>query len=326
MYKVYCTTEYPRPLVDLLSSACELEVNFTGRPARKDEIKEHLGDTGGLVCLLNDVIDEDILAAAPGLKVITLFAETPVNIDVAAATRRGIRVTNTPGELTETTADLTWALLMAAARRVPEADAYVRRGLFAGWSPTVLLGADVYGKTLGIIGLGKIGAAVARRARGFGMKIIYSAAHGSKADLEREIGCQPVPLDQLLREADFVTITCKLTPETHHLIGAAELALMKESAFLVNTARGPIVDEAALVESLRRGRLAGAGLDVFEDEPRLKLGLAELRNVVLSPHIGVASRDNRFSMARIAATNMLAGLRGDRPPNLVNPEVEKVKR
>ncbi|QGP93127.1 Putative 2-hydroxyacid dehydrogenase [Neomoorella glycerini] len=323
MYKVYCTTEYPQPLVEMLCPTCELDVNISGRPASKEEIIARVRDKDGLICLLNDVIDEEIIAQAPKLKVITLFAESTFNIDVAAATRRGILVTNTPGELTETTADLTWALLMAVARRIPEADAYVRQGRFKGWAPTVLLGGDIYGKTLGIIGLGNIGAAVARRARGFNMKVIYYSASGPKPDREEELGCRYVPLDRLLRDSDFVSVHCRLTPQTRHLLGAHELSLMKKTAYLINTARGPVVDEMALVEALRQGRLAGAGLDVFENEPQLAPGLADLPNVVLTPHIGVASRENRFAMARIAAANLLAALHDQVPPNLVNEEVRK---
>ncbi|MBS4021557.1 MAG: D-glycerate dehydrogenase [Dethiobacter sp.] len=318
--KIFLTTKYPQPLVDILESEFELEVNQSGKPLTKDEVKLHLKHADGVILLLNDSLDAEIIDAAPQLKVITLFAESLVNIDVEYATERGIMVTTTPGELSETTADLTWALLMAAARRIHEADAYVRAGKFQDWSPSVMLGGDVYGKTLGIVGLGKIGTAVARRAKGFNMKIIYTGSTGPKPNLEAELGCRYVTLDILLRESDFICLHCKLSPETEHLIGEKELSLMKDSSYLINTGRGKLVDEEALTFALRNKVIKGAGLDVYEFEPQVAKGLIGLRNVVLTPHIGVASIDNRYRMAVNAARNIKTALNGGVPENLANRE------
>lgn len=291
------------------------------RPPTREELLEAVKGADALLCALTDTIDAEVLEAAPELTVIANLAVGYNNIDVAAATARRVPVTNTPGILTETTADLTWALLLAVARRVVEGDRYMRSGRFQAWQPMLLLGNDVYGKTLGIVGLGRIGAAVARRARGFDMRVLYHNRRRAGAALEEELGARCVPLDRLLRSSDFVTLHAPYTPETHHLFGPRELALMKPTAYLVNAARGPLVDEAALVAALREGRLAGAALDVYEREPELTPGLAELENVVLAPHIGSASRETRARMAVMAAQNVLAALRGKRPPNLVNPEV-----
>lgn len=300
------------------------EVVFCPHPERPPTREELLGEVkaaDALLCLLTDTIDAELLEAAPRLTIISNMAVGYNNIDVAAATARRIPVTNTPGVLTETTADLTWALLMGVARRIVEGDRYVRAGSFKVWNPTLLLGSDVHGKTLGVIGMGRIGLAVARRARGFGMAILYHNRRRVEASLEAEISARFVSLERLLRSSDFVTLHASLTAETRYLISAKELALMKPTAYLVNTARGPLVDEAALVESLRGGGLAGAALDVYEQEPALATGLAELENVVLTPHIGSASRETRGRMALMAAENIVAALGGKRPPNLVNPEV-----
>jgi glyoxylate reductase len=259
-----------------------------------------------------------VIEAAPRLRVIAVAAVGYNLIDVAAATRRGILVTNTPGVLTETTADMAWALMLATARRVAEGDRFVRAGRWKGVTWSLMLGRDVQGATLGIIGLGRIGKAIARRASGFGMRVLY---HTRRPDPEAErLGAAYRSKADLLREADFVVLSVPLTPETRGLIGDAELALMKPSAYLVNVARGPVVDEAALVRALQEGRLAGAGLDVFEDEPRVHPALVELDQVVLTPHIGSASRATRLAMATRAAENCVAALAGQRPPNLVNPE------
>jgi len=264
-------------------------------------------------------VPETILAAAPGLRVVAVAAVGYNLIDVAAATRRGILVTNAPGVLTETTADLAWALMLSVARRLPEGDRFVRAGKWSGVYWSQMMGADVHGATLGIVGLGRIGQAIARRAQGFGMRVLY---HNRKRDPEAEqsLGVEYRPKAELLREADFVVLAVPLSPETRHSIGAAELALMKPTAYLVNVARGPVVDEAALVEALRSGQIAGAGLDVFEEEPKLHPGLLALENLALTPHIGSASRATRLKMATRAAENCVAALAGHRPPNLVNPE------
>jgi glyoxylate reductase len=240
------------------------------------------------------------------------------NIDVATATRLGILITNTPGVLTEATADLTWALLLGVARRVAEGDHEMRAGRFSGWGPLYMLGGDVTGQTLGLIGPGRIATAVARRASGFAMRLLYHGRHASP-DLDA-LGGRFVPLDRLLAESDFVSLHVPLSTETRHLIDANALARMKPTAYLINTARGPVVDEAALVEALRAGRIAGAGLDVYEDEPLMAQGLADSPNTVLLPHLGSATHQTRAAMSRIAAENLVAVLRGARPPNLVNAE------
>ncbi|HLC30083.1 MAG TPA: D-glycerate dehydrogenase [Dehalococcoidia bacterium] len=290
-------------------------------PPAREELLDAVKGADALLCLLTDTVDAELMEAAPRLMVIANMAVGYNNIDVAAATARHIPVTNTPGVLTETTADLAFALLLDVARRVAEGDRYVRAGRFKVWQATLMLGSDVHGKTLGIVGMGRIGTAVARRARGFGMPILYHNRHRLDSALEAELGARCVPLDRLLRASDFVTLHAPYTPETHHLIGRRELGLMKTTAYLVSTARGPMVDEAALVDALRECRPAGAALDVYEREPELTPGLAELENVVLTPHIGSASRETRARMSVMAAENILAALRGERPPNLVNPEV-----
>jgi len=241
------------------------------------------------------------------------------NIDVEAATRLGVMVTNTPGVLTDTTADLTWALLMACARRIPEADAYTKAGRFKGWSPTLLLGGDVWGKTLGIVGAGRIGTEVALRGKGFRMKVLYTSPRRNER-LEREMEARRVSLEELLRTSDFVSLHVPLNDDTRYMIRDEQLRMMKPDAYLVNTSRGPVVEERALVKALQEGAIGGAGLDVFEDEPDLAPGLSECGNVVLAPHLGSASRETRSKMAKMAAENCVAGMNGDRPTNLVNPE------
>jgi glyoxylate reductase len=267
-----------------------------------------------LVTLLTDRVDRSILEAGKGLRIVANVAAGVDNIDVPAATRLGILVTNTPGVLTDATADLTWALILAVARRVVEGDALVRAGKFRGWNLDLLRGVDLRGKTLGIIGAGRIGKAVARRARGFGAKaLLHSRRSG-------------IPLRRLLAASDFVSIHCPLTPETYHLIGRRELGLMKRTAILINTARGPIVDENALIQALRRGRIAGAGLDVYEREPIVPAALRRLKNVVLLPHVGSATVGTRRRMLDMAVANVKAALAGRRPPNLVNPEAWPSRR
>jgi glyoxylate reductase len=240
------------------------------------------------------------------------------NINVAEATRRGILVTNTPGVLTEATADLTWALILGIARRVVDGDQEMRAGRFTGWGPFYMLGGDVTGKSLGLIGPGRIATAVAKRALGFDMPLLYTGRRPSE-ELDR-LGARQVGLETLLAESDFVSLHVPLTPDTHHLIDSAALAKMKPTAYLINTSRGPVVDEKALVATLKAGKIAGAGLDVYEDEPRMADGLADCSNAVLLPHLGSATQGTRSAMARIAAENLVAVMQGRRPPNLVNPE------
>lgn len=291
----------------------------------REQLVQRLKHSGAraLMCNLTDKVDGALLDAATQLQIVANVAVGYNNIDVVAATERGIVVTNTPDVLTETTADLAFALILAAARRLSEADPYMRAGEYKQWrlfQPH--LGLDVYGKTLGIVGMGRIGAAVARRgALGFHMRILYDGRH-SHDQAEREWGAQRVALDTLLRESDFVSLHVPLNDETRHLIAARELSLMKPTAILVNTARGPVIDEKALVDALRNKVIAGAGLDVYEDEPQMKPGLAELtRHVVLTPHIGSATTETRLRMSLTAARNISAMLLGDRPPNAVNPSL-----
>jgi len=270
-------------------------------------------DREGLVCQITDAIDEEVLGALSGLKVVANVAVGYNNIDVAAARRRGVVVTNTPDVLTETTADFAWALLMAAARRVVEADRYARAGEWKRWQWDLLWGLDVHGKTLGVLGFGRIGRAVARRALGFTMRVLYHDAVRADAAVERELHATYTDRKTLLQQSDFVTLHTPLLPETRHLIDEPALRAMKKSAILVNAARGPIVDEAALVRALEGGWIAGAGLDVFEEEPTIHPGLIPLRNVVLAPHIASASLDTRVAMATLAVRNCVAVLEGKAP-------------
>jgi glyoxylate reductase len=294
--------------------------NPDDRILSRDELCAAVAGQDAVVCMLTDPIDRVVLeaASASGVRALANMAVGFDNIDVAAASRSGILVTNTPGVLTEATADLAWALLLAVARRVVEGDHEMRTGRFGGWGPMYLLGGDVTGRTLGLIGPGRIAVAVAERARGFRMPLLYHGRRPSPA-LEA-LGARPVGLDTLLAESDFVSLHVPLSAETEHLIDARALARMKPTAYLINTARGPVVDEAALVEALRAGRIAGAGLDVYEDEPRMAAGLADCPNAVLLPHLGSATIATRAAMSRMAAENAIAVLEGRRPPNLVNPE------
>ena len=290
-------------------------------PPPYDVLLQEVRDVDGVVCLLTDRIDAGLIGASRKLRVISNVAVGYDNINVAAATARSIMVCNTPGVLTETTADLAWALIMAAGRRISEADRYLRAGRWKSWSPQLLLGQDIRGATLGIIGFGRIGQAVGRRAKGFGMKLVYTDTE-RQVEVERETGAEFVALPELLRRSDFVSIHTSLTAETRHLIGARELTMMKPTAVLINSARGPIVDEAALAEALREKRIFAAGLDVYESEPLPQDSpLLGLENVVLLPHIGSGSVATRTRMARMAVENMIAGLKGERPPYLVNEEV-----
>lgn len=290
-------------------------------PLPKPQLIARLRGKEGLICLVTDTIDGEVLASAPRLRVVANVAVGYDNIDVAAATARRIVVTNTPEVLTETTADFAWTLLTAVARRVVEADQFVRAGKFTRWELMRFLGGDVHGKTLGIFGFGRIGKAVARRARGFNMRILYHDAVRADAATERELGATFVDKTTLLRESDFVTLHVPLLPGTRRLIDAADLRLMKRTAYLVNAARGPIVNEAALVEALREGWIAGAALDVYAEEPKVHPGLLSLPNVVLAPHIASASTETRVKMATLAVENCLAVLGGKPPLTPVNPEV-----
>ena len=291
----------------------ELDVNRSGFAVSREEMKKHLQDADAVVINLEDEFDREMIDAAPKLKVITLFAGSTYNIDVEYAKSKGIVICTTPGEIFENTADLTFALLMATARRIPEADAYIRAGRYHAWGPNVLLGGDTYRKTIGLIGFGRIGQNVARRAAGFGMKILYTAQHGPKPEAEKELHAKFVPKEDLLRQADFVCLYCKLTPDTRHIIARRELEMMKPTAYLINTGRGPLVDEAALADALEQHKIAGAGLDVFEQEPIVTPKLLTLPNVVMTPHLGASSRENRMQMAQIAAECTRSALDGKDP-------------
>jgi glyoxylate reductase len=279
----------------------------------RSELMARIRGKDGLICHILSTVDDELLAAVPTLKVVANVAVGYNNIDVAAARHRGVVVTNTPDVLTETTADFTWALLMAAARRVAEADRFVRSGQWDRWQWDLLWGADIHGKTLGVVGFGRIGRAVARRALGFNMRVLYQDAVQADAAVERDLRASRVDLEALLRESDFLSLHTPFLPETRHLINARTLRLMKRSAILVNAARGPVVEEAALVRALQEGWIAGAGLDVFEEEPKVHPGLLALTNVVMAPHIGSASLDTRIAMATLAVRNCLAVLDG-KPP------------
>lgn len=299
-----------------------MDVNLPNRALTKEEMTEKVKGKDGLLCLLTDTIDKEIINnASPNLKVISNYAVGYNNIDIKEATRRNIMVTNTPGVLTDTTADLTWTLLMSVARRIVEADRFTRKGKFKGWDPMLLLGQDVHHATLGIIGFGRIGRAVAKRAQGFEMSILYTDVKQAPKEVENELRAKFVSLQEVISTSDYISIHTPLTLETRHLIGEEELKAMKETAYLINAARGPIVDEKALVRALQNGWIAGAALDVYENEPELTPGLTELDNVIIVPHIGSASIATREKMAIMAATNLVTGLDGKIPPNLVNKEI-----
>ena len=319
MKKVLVTRGIFPEVVERLSARFQVEHNGEDRPWPPEELARRLQGASGAMATVMDKFDEAVLAQAPDLKVISNIAVGYNNIDVPACTRRGIRVTNTPGVLDDTTADLTWALLMASARRIAEGDAYVRAGDWKiAFGVQYFLGQDIHHATLGIIGMGRIGQAIARRALGFDMRVLYhNRSRLSQAD-EQRMNATWVERDELLAQADFVVVMAPYSPATHHLIGAAEIAKMKPTAILVNSARGGVVDDAALVEALRAGRIAGAGLDVFEGEPRVHEGYLGLRNVVLTPHIGSASAATRIVMCDTAAANLTAVLEGRDPPNPVN--------
>jgi glyoxylate reductase len=309
----------------LLKEACELRILPNQYRHPVDLLRKAAEGARGMVTQLMDPIDEEVLST-PGLKVIANVAVGYDNIDVPAATKHGVMVCNTPGILDDTTADFAFALLMAAARRVLEGDRFIRSGAFKGWGIDMLLGHDVSGATLGIVGFGRIGRGVARRARAFGMRVLYYDENPATAEQERELGVTRTDLYQLLSESDFVSIHVPLTETTRHLFSTSQFATMKPSAVLVNTSRGPVVDEAALAEALRSHQIFAAGLDVYENEPDVNPELLKLENVVLGPHIASASVRTRSQMSEMAARNAITGVRGGRPPNMVNPEVFNQQR
>ncbi|MEY3161625.1 MAG: hypothetical protein RIT25_1616 [Planctomycetota bacterium] len=311
---------YPAAIA-VLNEAAAVDYKDTLDVMTEDQLVQRLQHADGLVCQLTDPVTARVIAAAPRLRVISQVAVGHDNIDVAAATARGIVVTNTPDVLTEATADFTWALLLATARRVPEAERFLKAGRWNRWDIDLLAGADVSHRTLGIVGFGRIGRAVARRALGFGMKVLYASRNPAPPEVEQELRAIHVPLDTLLAQSDFVSIHCPLNAETRGLIGIEQLSRMRRSAILVNTSRGPVVDEAALAAALSEKMIAGAGLDVFEREPTIDPDLLALPNVVLTPHVGSATHATRQRMCTLAAENCAAVLTGNRPPNPVNPAV-----
>ena len=317
--KVFITRMIPQQGIDILKEDFEVSIFPENRPIKKKELKRMAKGCDGLISLLTDKVDAEIMDKT-GIKAISNYAVGVDNVDIEAATERKIPVMNTPGVLTNATADLTFSLILGTARRLIEADAYLRSGKWNGWDPLLLLGGDVSGKTLGIVGLGRIGKAVAERAKGFGMEVIYNSKSKFQGD-EEFLGIQFVSFKELLKRSDFVTLHTPYTEETHHLIGRQELELMKPSAYLINTARGQIVNEIELIEGLKEGLIAGAGLDVYYTEPKVNKELAKLYNVILLPHIGSASLDTRTNMAIIAAENLKNALFGNRPAHIINPEI-----
>jgi glyoxylate reductase len=325
--KIYVTREMPERGLRIIKEKFDAEVWTDYAPPPKKTIIEKAVKVDALATLLSDKIDAEVYDAAPNLKIVAQMAVGFDNIDVAEATKRGICVTNTPGVLTETTADFAWALLMTVARRIVEADKYVRSGQWkVSWHPLMMQGRDVYGATLGIVGLGRIGCAIAKRAQGFDMEVLYYDVV-RRPDFEKEYNVKFTEIDQLFKEADFITINTPLSKETVHLVDEKKLKSMKKTAYLVNNARGPIVDEKALYKALKEGWIEGAGLDVFEQEPTPKENpLLQLPNVVVAPHISSASYETRSRMAEMVAENLVTFFEGKTPPNLVNPEVMKAKK
>ncbi len=320
--KVFITRRLPNVDLEQLHQIAEVETWTEKQPPPYSILLDKVKHIDGLLCLLTDSVDRQLIESGTSLKVISQMAVGYDNIDVAAATARGIPVGNTPGVLTDATADLTWALLMTAARRIVEAEKFVRDGQWQTWEPTLLLGADLAGSTLGIVGLGRIGQAVARRARGFEMKVLYYSRHRKELALERSLGVEYAELETLLSESDFVTLHASLSAETTGLIGDRSLELMKSSAILINTARGAMVDQQALYRALSNKGIAGAALDVTDPEPiPLDSPLLKLDNVIITPHIGSASYRTRTKMAQMAVNNLIAGLEAKRLPNCVNHEV-----
>ena len=312
---VTVTNIFPQVALDKLSSECDLKINRTS--LTKEELKQKISGSDAVISYLTDRIDQDIIDRGTKLKIIANYGAGFNNIDVTYASERGIWVTNTPNVLHETTADLTWAMILGTARQIVSADRYTREGKFQGWGAKLFLGGDVYEKTLGIIGLGEIGRSVARRALGFNMRTLYHQRNRLPKEEEKKLNVEYATFEKILRESDFLTLHVPLTEETEYMIGNDEIALMKKTAYLIHTARGKVIDDYALVAALREGRLAGAALDVYEDEPELTEGMRELDNLMILPHIGSASFETRDKMALLVADNILDALEGKTPRSLV---------
>jgi gluconate 2-dehydrogenase len=317
--RVLITREIFDDVIDYLRQHCDVDDNQADKPYAPEALASKLAGCDGLMCALTDRVDASLIARALQLKVVANIAVGYNNIDVPACTARGIKVTNTPGVLDDSTADLAFALMLATARRLTEVESYIRNGEWTGWRLKQWLGVDVHHATLGILGMGRIGQAIARRAAGFDMKVIYHNRKRVAPEIEQRLNATYVSRAELLAQSDFIILQMPYTPETHHLIGAAELAAMKPSAILINSTRGGVVDDKALVHALKTGLIRAAGLDVFEGEPKLDAGFLQLKNVVLAPHIGSSTESTRRAMAMTAAKNLVAALSGQRPPNWVNP-------
>ncbi len=318
--KIFVTRKIPEPGLELLRKHFEVEVYPHDRVPSEEEIIKGLQGKDGLLCLLSDPIDKDIIHSEPRLKMIANYAVGYNNIDVKTATEKCIPVSNTPGVLTDTTAEMAWALLFSVSRRTVEGDKFTRNGNFKGWAPMLMLGQDVTNKTLGVIGAGRIGTAFAFKSKGFHMKVLYCDVNKNEI-LEKELDAKKVDFDKILEESDFLSLHVPLIQSTYHLIGEKELRKMKKNAILINTSRGSVVDEQSLVRALKEKWIFGAGLDVYENEPEIPIGLKSLENVVIQPHSASATFESRANMAIMAAENMLAGLHGEIPPNCVNPEI-----
>jgi len=323
---ILVTGHLPEIVMTELEKVFIVDAYNEDKPYERQRLLHNIKDKDGLISMITDNVDEEVLDRASRLKMIAHFGVGYNNIDIKAATTRGIAVSNTPGVLTDATAELAFALILAVARRLVECDRATRDGRFRYWAPMLFLGREVTGKTLGIIGLGEIGKAVARRAKGFKMRILYNNRNRINASEEKELTAEFADLQRLLAESDFISLHVPLTSETRHLIGKEEFSLMKPTTYLINTSRGPVVDEQALLESLQNGTIGGAGLDVYENEPSLTPGLKELSNIVLLPHIGSGTLETRIKMASMVAENLIAGLSGSKPPNIVNPEVLQHRR
>jgi len=321
--RILITGNLPENVISPLKEKYDIEINRKDRPMDRQEMISKLKDKQGLLPMLNDSINEEVLNSSPHLKMIANFGVGYNNIDVRSATARGIMVSNTPGVLTEATAELAFTLILGVSRRLVEGDRMVREGRFKFWAPMLFLGREVTGKTLGIIGMGKIGKAIAVKARAFDMRVLYNNRKSIDSKEEEKLRAQYVDLKTLLAESDFVSLNVPLTEETKHLIGKNELSLMKSTSFIINTSRGAVIDEKALVDVLRARKIGGAGLDVYENEPSLTPGLTDLDNVILLPHIGSGTLETRIKIGKLAVENLIAGLEGRAPPNLVNPEVLK---
>ena len=321
---IFVTRKIPEPGLDLLRKEFEVEINPYDRVLSKEEIIRGVQGKDGLLCLLTDPIDKDVIFSEPKLKMIASYAVGYDNIDVKAASEKGIPVSNTPGVLTDTTAEMAWALLFSVARRTAEGDRFTRAGKFKGWAPMLMLGQDVSNKTLGVIGVGRIGTVLALKSKGFDKDVLYVDDRRNET-LERELRAKKVNLSELLKKSDFISLHVPLNKATHHMVGEKELKMMKKNAILINTSRGPVVDEQALAKALKEKWIFGVGLDVYEHEPKISEELRKLDNVTLQPHSASATLETRTKMALIAAENMIAGLKGKIPPNCVNKKVFEEK-